>query len=66
MRKIRTASILAEDEQINLVIQNRTAEAAEHARRAYLEATLTRTPASHQSGRFAANGLMLLCLPFQA
>jgi DNA-binding FadR family transcriptional regulator len=65
VRKIHPASILAEYEQINLEIQNRTAEAAEHARRAHLEAALIR-PASHQSGRFAANGLMPLCPPFQA
>lgn len=37
----RLASILAEHEQINLAIQNNTAEAAEHAMRAHLEAALT-------------------------
>ena len=37
----RRASILAEHEQINLAIQNSTAEAAEQAMRAHLEAALT-------------------------
>ena len=37
----RLASILAEHEQINIAIQNSTAEAAEHATRAHLETALT-------------------------
>lgn len=37
----RLASILAEHEHINIAIQNSTAEAAEHAMRAHLEAALT-------------------------